>query len=205
MSDELNKLEREVEAAMASLPADFSVEVPAALLMRVKAAVRHEVNEEWLVGQASPLPSARMMQRVHEAVRQELEWRATVRHPAWGRMMSALAAAAMIALSVGLIHKAGTLKKDALVAGPDVVEAQQHLDRFMAAAEQVFAADSLTESIYDDLSTVEEDIASWHSTGGESETGGLGDVVREIDSNLTDAPKAKGVSGLPVVSKGVLG
>jgi len=65
MSDELNRLEHEVEAAMRSLPADFSVEVPAALVMRVKAVVRHEVNEEWLIGQPAPLPSAETVRRVH--------------------------------------------------------------------------------------------------------------------------------------------
>lgn len=204
MTDEMNRLEREVEAMMRSLSADFPVEVPAALVLRVKAAVRHEVNEEWLAGQPAPLPSGEAMQRVHGAVRGELaRWMTAARRSTWGRTASALAAAAMIALCVGVIRQAGNLRNAARSGVPEIDAAQAHLERFMTAAEEVFATDSLTASIHDDLSVIEEDIDGWRTAAGE--TGGLGEIVREIDSKLAESPKGKGVSRISVIPKGVLG
>lgn len=204
MSEELDRLEREIEAAMRSLPVDFSIEVPAALVLRAKAVVRHELNEEWLIGQPAPLPSADAMRRVHEAVRGELtRSAATARRPSWGRMASALAAAAMIAISVGVIRTAGMHKQGPVAASPEIVAAEQHLERFIAAAESIFSSELLTESIHDDLNTIEEDIDGWRTAG--DDTGGLGDVVREIDSTLTEAAKDRNVSQISIVAKGRLG
>ena len=71
MTDELDRLEREVEAAMVLLPS-LVVEPSDAAVLRVKAAMRHELNEEWLADQAAPLPSAEAVRRVHKAVIAEL-------------------------------------------------------------------------------------------------------------------------------------
>ncbi|NLE58750.1 MAG: hypothetical protein GX616_10340 [Planctomycetes bacterium] len=201
MSDELSNLEREVEKAMASLPSLLAEPSDAAVL-RVKAAVRYELNEEWLAGQAAPLPSAEAVRRVHEAVVAELAKPAAAHLSAWGRMAAALAAAAMIAVSVGVIRQAGLVGSSAL--SPEVVAAENHVELFLAAAEEVLATDTLTESIYDDLSVIEEDINGWQSMGS-GETGGLGDILREIDSTATESPGGDGVSGISRASQGVWG
>jgi hypothetical protein len=204
MTDELDRLEREVEAAMKSLPVDFSVDVAATLVTSVKAVVRHEINEEWLISQPAPLPSADALRRVHDAVRGELaRSRAAVRRPAWARMASALAAAAMIAISIGVIRVAGMHKRGTAATSPEIVAAENHLQKFIAAAENVFSSESLTQSIHDDLSTIEEDIDGWRTAG--DETGGLGDVVREIDSSMAEPAGGKGVSQVSSVPKARLG
>jgi len=201
MSDELSNLEREVEKAMASLPSLLAEPSDAAVL-RVKAAVRYELNEEWLAGQAAPLPSAEAVRRVHEAVVAELAKPAAAHLSAWGRMAAALAAAAMIAVSVGVIRQAGLAGSSALL--PAVAEAENHVERFLAAAEEVLSLDTLTEAIHDDLSVIEEDIDGWQSTGS-GETGGLGDILREIDSTTIESPGGDGVSRVSKLSQGVWG
>ncbi len=208
MHDELDRLEREVEAAMALLP-NLSAEPADAALLRVKAAVRHELNEEWLADQSAPLPSAEAVQRVHTAVREELSQSAGTQRLAWGRIASALAAAAMIAISVGVIRQAGLIRQGPQTVTPEVAEAQAHLELFLTAAEKVFTSDTLTGSIYDDLSVIhddlsviEEDINGWRGSSG-GETGGLGDVLREIDSKVKESPK--GVSRTSRPSQGVWG
>ena len=186
---------------MALLP-NLSVEPSDAAVLRVKASVRHELNEEWLADQSAPLPSAEAVQRVHTAVREELGQPVGAQRPAWGRMASALAAAAVIALSVGVIRQAGLIKQSSQVVPLEVAEAETHLELFLTAAEEVFTSDTLTGSIHDDLSEIEEDIDGWRSSSG-GETGGLGDVLREIDSEVTESPK--GVSRTSRVSQGVWG
>ncbi len=188
MSDELDRLEREVEAAMAWLP-NLSIEPADAAVLRVKAAVRHELNEEWLASQSAPLPSAEAVRQVHTAVREELRRPVSVRRPAWGRMASALAAAAMIVLSLGVIRQAGLSGRRSQIMAPEVADAENHLELFLTAAQEVFTSDTLTGSIHDDLSVIEEDIDGWRSSSG-GETGGLGDVLREIDSTAAESPKS---------------
>ena len=201
MTDELDRLEREVEAVMGLLP-NLVVEPSDAAVLRVKAVVRHELNEEWLADQAAPLPSAEAVRRVHKAVIAELAKPAAAYRSAWGRMAAALAAAAMIAVSVGVIRQAGLAGSSALL--PEVAEAENHVERFLAAAEEVLSLDTLTEAIHDDLSVIEEDIDGWQSTGS-GETGGLGDILREIDSTTTESPGGDGVSRVSKLSQGVWG
>ena len=201
MSDELSNLEREVEKAMALLPSLFAEPSDAAVL-RVKAAVRHELNEEWLAAQAAPLPSAEAIRRVHKVVAVELARPVVAQRSAWARAAAALAAAAMIAVSVGLIRQAGLVGSSAL--SPEVVAAENHVELFLAAAEEVLSLDTLTEPIHDDLSVIEEDIDGWQSVGS-GETGGLGDILREIDSTATESPGGDGVSGISRASQGVWG
>ncbi len=201
MSDELSNLEREVEKAMALLPSLLAEPSDAAVL-RVKAAVRHELNEEWLAAQAAPLPSAEAIRRVHEVVAVELTRPVVAQRSAWARTAAALAAAAMIAVSVGLIRQAGLVGSSAL--SPEVVAAENHVELFLAAAEEVLSLDTLTEPIHDDLSVIEEDIDGWQSVGS-GETGGLGDILREIDSTATESPGGDGVSGISRASQGVWG
>lgn len=201
MSDELNELEREVEQAMALLPS-LVVKPSDATVLRVKAVVRHELNEEWLAGQATPLPSVEAVRRVHQAVIAELAKPASARLSAWGKTAAILAAAAMIAISVGVIRRAGLIGSPSV--SPEVAEAERHVDLFLATAEEVFALDDLTESIADDLSALEEDIDGWQSAGGD-ETGGLGEILREINSTTPESPDSDGVSGLSTVSQGVWG
>jgi hypothetical protein len=197
MSEDLEKLERDLDAAMASLP-DLSVAVPDALILRTKATVRHAINEEWLAAQAGPLPSAEAVRQVHDAVRQELT-RPAARLRVWSRIISPLAAAAMIALCVGVIRQAGMLKQD---TSPVVLAAEQHVDRFLTAAEEAFSSDTLTEAIHDELSEIEEDIDGWRSAGS-GETGGLGDVLQEIDTQIKNSPKS--MSRALGKAQGVLG
>lgn len=202
MNEDLHKLELEVEAALASLSADLSVEPAEALIHRVKAAVRHELNEAWLGGQPSPSPSTKVLQRVRAAVRDELRRsdervsveaevarrpaRRLVRSPVW---WSLTAAAAMIGIWVGIVHYAGTLEPASLSVAPDT---EARLDLFVEVAEQVLAdLDALEESITEPI---------W-----EYETGVLSDIVSEIDELLAEPESSQNLSRRHTALRGAFG
>ena len=200
MSEELNNLELEVEAMLAPLADKFAVVPGEAAVLRVRAAVRHEVNEAWLGRQLSPEIPAQAVARVRGAVREQLRSRrAASAQPTWSRSWSAVAAAAMILLAVGVIHRAGTLKPQS----PDAM-ADPQLTRFIAAAETIWADDPLTASIVADLDAVEASITQWQPID-ESETSTLNELMNEIDSLLAEPESGKDISRRVGVQQGVYG
>jgi len=187
MSEQLDNLEREVEAALASVSDKLSVVPSEAAVLRVKAAVRHEANEAWLSRQPVPTPASDTIERARVAVRDELQQRQGVMRSsgAWQRGWSAVAAAAMILLAVGVIHRAGTLTDPT----PDAT-GDPELDLFLATAESVLAGDPVMSAILADLDVVEQRIMSWQSAG-ELDTDSLNDLVDELDDLLAE-PDADG-------------
>ncbi len=214
MNDELDKLEREVEAALASLSADLTLEPAETLVHQVKEAVRHELNAAWLTQQPSPLPSAEALQRVRAAVHRELqepELQLAVeakadhgppaRRFAWSPAGPLLAAAAIIAICVGVIHYLGSLKPPAL---PDDPATEAKVDLFVEVAEQVFAPNPLTASIIADLDVLEENIARGEPVW-ECEMGVLDEIVSEIDELLSEPDPGENMSKIQTRLRGAFG
>lgn len=211
MCDELDRLEREVEAAMASLSADLRVEPPEALLSRAKAAVGHELNETWLADQPGVVPSPDTMQRVRTAVHAELERSAPADRPApggpgpgaapgrrraWRWTWPALAAAAMIGICVGITHYFAALKP------PKEPAVDAALNLFVDAANQVFTEDPLTAPIVADLDAVEENIARWQPAA-QYDTEALGEIMEQIDALLVEPEPGEDMSRLYFSGEGV--
>jgi hypothetical protein len=202
MSDDLDRLEREVESELAALAGQLPVELPGPLVLRVKAVVRHQSNEGWLADQPGPRPSTDILRRIKQAVHEELgRMTASSNRSAWGRASAVVAAAAMIALCVGVIHHAGTLKPAIAAADAD---AEAHVDQFLSAAERVFSDEPLTASIESDLSDVEDNIVRWRAAE-QNDDGWLRDLMKEIDQKLSEPAKGKGASTVGQKIQGALG
>ena len=174
MDRSLENLEREVEAGLAQVSARWSVDPPAALVQRVKQAVRHELNEQWLADQAVPVPSLQALARVRAAVRRELaRSRAALAPPAgslaaarlsaWSLPLATLAAAAMILVCVGVIRYVGLVGattphgKDSPHDAVNVYvqAAQQQIDLFVAVANDVLTPDVSVSTVRMDLEAME--------------------------------------------------
>ncbi len=54
MNNDLERLEQQVEAEWSELRLDLSVEPSAAVVDRIRSAVRQELNEAWLRGRVQP-------------------------------------------------------------------------------------------------------------------------------------------------------
>lgn len=138
MSKDMDKLEAELDEAVRfwGPRLDADARPSPAALARTKAAVNHALNERWLTGVPTPLPSKRVLARVRSAVHAELAARSAVqRRTGWSSsMVGSLAAAAMIALCFGLVHRVGSLQQ--APSGPaDPVE--QNVSLFVEAASAV--------------------------------------------------------------------
>lgn len=111
MNQDLDKLEREAEAMLASLARELSVQPDRSLAERVKATTLHEINEQWLAGQPAPAPSAELYQRVRLAVRRQLQrvQAETAPEPRWSwtKARPLLAAAAAIVIWLGVAYRVG--------------------------------------------------------------------------------------------------
>ena len=141
MSRDTDQLTRQVEAMLTPL-ADRLDRVPPpgeAVVERVKAAVRHEINEEWLA-QRTPVHAPReLLDRVHAAVHATLH-RDPVSAP-YKTPIAGLAAAAMMAICAGLIWQVGALHlKTGNDRGAGALIAAQPVDLFVEAAEVSLAS-----------------------------------------------------------------
>ena len=112
MSEDLSHLEREVDRQLAELAVALSVEPAPAVIKRVQAAARHALNEAWLAGHPVPAPDAEVLARVRTAVHRELVLTAgdgpRFARRSWKLAWPAVAAAALIVISVGVIRYAGS-------------------------------------------------------------------------------------------------
>jgi hypothetical protein len=174
MDKDLEALERELERQWESLGLDLTAEPPPAVVQRVQAAVRYELNEAWLAQQPTPGPDAAALSRVLAAVRRELARAASGRARAvrLGRWLSGgAAAAAAVILAVGLMNR-GTLwplphPSEVVKAGGTAAD-EAAIERFLQAADRVWADDPLTQGIRDDLETIEENMTQWPAGDSES-------------------------------------
>ncbi|UCD28132.1 MAG: hypothetical protein JSV03_13705 [Planctomycetota bacterium] len=167
MTEDLDKLEAEVEAMLASLASKLSVRPRPAAVERTKAAVRHQLNESWLADQATPAPSPFALQRVRSAIDDELKrpMYSFARTMTW----ASLAAAAMIAICVGVLHYGQTVKPSPL-----------DLDLFVQAAEETLMENPFTTAITLDLDVIEDSINNLATTTN-YDTEILYDIGNQID------------------------
>jgi hypothetical protein len=185
MDKDLEALEREFERQWESLGLDLTAEPSPAVVQRVRAAVRHELNEAWLAQQPTPGPSAAALSRVLAAVRRELARVATGRDRAvhLGRWLTGgAAAAAAVILTVGLMHRGAVwplTRPSELVKAGGTAADEAAIERFLQAADRVWADDPLTRGIRDDLETIEENVTQWSAGDAESR-----DPLDEMQSQL---------------------
>lgn len=157
------------------------------VLDRVKAAVRHELNEEWLASQSSPSPSPAALQKVRAAVRQELARSSS--GPGWSRRwlisprLAGLAAAAMLMIGVGIVqwgayfsgHVDEPPTQDIWLAA-----AEEQVDLFVEAAQVAMGPDAFSESILNELDAIHARLArTTQAEPGE-------DLLDELDSALQE-------------------
>ena len=171
MIDDLNKMEAEVDAMLASLSLKLAVGPSPAAIERTKSAVRHQMNESWLAEQPAPMPSSKALQQVREAVDHELKKR--MPH-AWlrPRIWAPLAAAAIIAICVGLINYTRT----PLIQQPAAVD----LDVFVQAFEEAFEENSFTMAANMDLDAIEDSINNL-ANSNDYEYEIINDIGNQID------------------------
>lgn len=186
MPDETQDIENRIDAMLEELAEaiDRVAEPNAAVVARVKSAVRHELNEQWLAAYGTPTPSDETVGEVRQAVRRELiHTRALGRLFAAGppRFWAGLAAAAMIALSVGLIRQVGYMaSRPPALADRSTVQVAVDVDLFVEAAQLALAEDPFAESVLDELQSIDDTLV-----------GSLRDreaqaVAEELDSAMRD-------------------
>ena len=205
MDGALENLEREVDAGLARLSACLSVQPAAAVVERVKQAVGHELNEQWLADQAVPVPAQQALARVRAAVRRELACSraalgppagsvAAARLSAWSLPLATLAAAAMILVCVGVIRHVG-LVGATVPAGKDsphdavniyVQAAQQQIDLFVVAANDVLTPDVSVSTVRMDLEAMEgRATPSWPALDADDQA--LQEIEKRIDELFVEA------------------
>ncbi|MHC4443221.1 MAG: hypothetical protein ACYTBZ_02515 [Planctomycetota bacterium] len=169
MTEDLNKLEIEVDAMLDAIAPSLYVEPSPQATELAKAALRQQLNENWLAAQPAPTPSAENLQRVREAIDRELK--KTTSHPRLRtHIWAPLAAAAAIAICVGLINYSRTAPKP-----PDV-----DLDIFVQALEKTFQENPFTIAVDMDLDAIEDNINNLAaSTNYQNEI--LDDIGNQID------------------------
>ena len=216
MSEDLEKLEFDVEAALSALSAELTVEPSEGAVQRVQAAVRHALDEAWLAEHRTPTPPPVVLQQVRAAVHSELERAGKpevaelsvagkpVRRFPWWAVGAPLAAAAMIGICIGLAHRAQPVKP---ALSPRDAAAEAKLDLFVEAAEQLFADDPFADRIVGivaDLDALEESISQWEPVS-EYDPGLLNNVVDEIDELLEDPDSERGMSNRANQVRGAFG
>jgi hypothetical protein len=178
--DEEN-MQYEIERDLAALAEDLAVSAPPAALDRARAAARRALDECWLAAHPGPVPSAKAMERVKAHVRAELN----VAHSRsrngmvllthgregragrWSRTLGGLAAAAMIALSLGVIRYGGLIRSS---SQPGELPLTASLDLFIATAEELFVEDPFYAAMSIELDSLEYSISQWDlESEGESE------------------------------------
>jgi hypothetical protein len=176
MTEDFDKMEREIDEALASLADDLSLEPPVAVTRRIKVAVQHELNEAWLADHPSPGPSPEAIRHVRMEIDAELR---RIRRFRRLRGWSAVAAAAVIAVCVGIFQY--------VYVSRDISPAKSDVDYFTKDKE-VFVDDSYIalirssfQSIRLDLEEIEDGINQYDfSEGYEQEA--LDELGNEIDT-----------------------
>lgn len=186
MRDDTRDMESQFDAMLAGWADDFDrfPEPNAAVVERVKSAVRHEMNEQWLTAYGTPLPSDDAVGEVRQAVRDELD--RSIRPLVWSRWLQSrgvagLAAAALVAVCVGLIQQVGSAgSRRAGTSVEPLMVARAHVDLFVEAAQYTLAEDEFVESVLDELQSIDEKLV------GSSGEPAVESVLDELDGALQD-------------------
>ncbi|MBI4581603.1 MAG: hypothetical protein HY718_18035 [Planctomycetes bacterium] len=208
MSENVPALESQVDEMLGALAADIDRVPPPspAVIERVKAAVRHEMNERWLAGRAAPSPRPGLLPDIREAVRQAIDTEVPTGPRRWWRhpqFVAGLAAAAMVALGVGVVWRVGTWTTPARLDEPFADAAATHIDLFVEAAQVTLADDEFSSQVLKELQSIEQQLSTsqTHSTG-DSVLNDLGGALEEF----MESARPKGSTrGGPARSQGVYG
>lgn len=203
MSCDPENLEPSIDRELRVWSARLDARPAPAVTARVHEAVRHEINELWLATQDRPAPSAAAKLRVQTAVGLELARARKLdgRHqPVRGRPCqghsrqagSALAAAAMLLLCVGIIRYA---------SGPRSPDAGGvTMDAFVATLSSTAPTDAIQEAILDLESEFADD-----DTNAAQDDGSLDELVTEMDRILDEHQPAQQNSGIRSAEIGTWG
>lgn len=202
MTNELHNLEREIDAELASWASELEVKPREALVPRVQAAVRHELNEAWLADLPTPKASPELTTRVRDAVHAELESGRRTRGPGfhWSPAWSSIASAAAIGICVGIIHLAGTLKTS---SPTEVQTTDRYLDQFVEAAEEVLDDETMTSDLMAEMDALSERIAQWQPADDE-EAEVIDNLLDEFDELLSTPEPSEGTGQAPSPSRGAI-
>lgn len=191
MTESFEKLEMEIDAALAEWSDALDILPPDATIEHTRMAARIASREALLSG--GPLPSAATIQRVRSQVSKELSAGHRRR-----RFLSALGiwawtAAAIVAIAFGLAYYTYTF-------GPNRPEEEPVLDdavisRFIAVNETLMPSDSATLSISDELDMLEESISTWEPTWAEWD-----ELLESLDNEAGDQSRAGDGPDLQLVS-----
>ena len=177
MAENLDNLEREIEAGLARLGPDLDEPLPEAVRRNVGMRVRTALNEAWLAERVACAPPAGTLARVRAGIHTELRKQTRLRR-IW-RAVSVGAAAAMVLFCIGLVHHVTLLQNAANSA--------EMVELFVAAGDQVVQEDN-TSTIQDDLARIEDGVAHVAGERDQLEDGldSLGEEIEELEeSNLT--------------------
>jgi hypothetical protein len=185
MSENVQTLESQVDEMLGALAADID-RVPSlssAVVDRVKAAVRYETDEQWLAGQAAISPRPGLLPDVRAAVHQAIGSQRPTAGRRWWRhpqFMSGLAAAAMLALGVGLVWRVGTWTAPGH-GDRSVVAASIRFDLFVEAANVALADDDFSSQMLIELQSIEKQLpGSQTDSTNDSMLKDLGGALQEF-------------------------
>ena len=170
MTEDLNKMETEIDAMLADLSDKLDVKSNPVATKQAKIAVRLLLDESWLAGLSSPTPSADTLKRVRETIDNELQ--KTPRTWLQPRIWAPLAAAAIIAICVGLLNYVHVAQ--------DSQPATVNLDMFVQALEETCEEDSFSLAVDMDLNAIEYSINNL-ATNSEYQYEILDDIGNQID------------------------
>lgn len=183
MSEDFEKLERQIDEMLAELSPALEVEPPKAVIERTRMTTQRAVNEVWLAGQPTPMPSEETLSRVRSAMRRELAQSSERSTRSTRRMVRfawpVVAAAAMIVISIGVFRNGASGPQQVTTATDS---SDQTLDLFVQAAEQVWTEDTMIASLRIDLDSIEESMLM----SSQSMTDGVEDVLEYIETQLDE-------------------
>lgn len=209
---QMDQIEREAEALRERLAESLSSRVPSeAAIERVRMAVRHELNEQWLREQAQPAPSDLAVGRTKRAVREVLAEAGESRGASrwWmSRRTWGIAAVAAIALAVGILqfrgaaspeapqyadHDSGVNTSHQVVNPADGEEVAADVEQLIALIENLPDGPTLAddtqgaESLSDRIDTVQVQLASLRDELSEDTemVQTLHEIMNDIDELLT--------------------
>ena len=187
MTEAVKKLESEIDAELAQWSDALNVRPPDETVENAKTATRITLNEALLAD--TPTPSETTIQRVRSRVREELSAGQRRRWFLSPPAIGAWAAAALIAISFGLID----YNRSAVPEEPSLDDAV--INRFLAVNEPLMSSPALTSSISSELDVLEESISTWGSAWSE-----LDELLESLETETDDQSRAGNESAKQIAS-----
>ncbi len=186
MNQDIDKLQRQLDSELAALAGALDVGPSAASLVKARRAIRMALDETILEQVEHPQASAGLLEQIRRSVRAALRRTpgdTPIRRITDGpgqRFWSPVAAAAMILLSVGLIHYAGRSRQ------PTHMIESVSVDTFVRASARVLADDPFHRDVWTELESIEAAVesASQANLSEEDELLQLGNDIEELLDEL---------------------